>query len=154
MGTPDIPSGRLLGDLKEIQRNPTDGASAAPTNEESLFVWNATIFGPSDTPWEGGIYSLRLTFCDEYPDKPPKVRFTTKMFHPNVYPDGTLCLDIIQNKWSPVYSVSSILTSIQSLLCDPNCASPANAESAELFNRDRKAYNRKVRRCAEDSLAA
>jgi|SouAtlMetagenome_1021521.scaffolds.fasta_scaffold115219_1 ubiquitin-protein ligase len=59
------------------------GASAAPLSEENIFVWAATIFGPADTPWEGGIFSLRMTFCDQYPDKPPKVRFTTKVFHPN-----------------------------------------------------------------------
>lgn len=74
----------------------------------------------------GGIYSLRLTFCDRYPEKPPKVRFTTKMFHPNVYVDGNICLDVIAAKWSPSYTVSSILTSIQSLLTDPNVQSPAN----------------------------
>ena len=49
------------------------GASAAPMNEDNIFVWTATIFGPADTPWEGGIFSLRMTFCDQYPDKPPKV---------------------------------------------------------------------------------
>jgi ubiquitin-conjugating enzyme E2 A len=59
------------------------GASAGPLSEENIFVWAASIFGPSDTPWEGGIFSLRMTFCDQYPDKPPKVRFTTKAFHPN-----------------------------------------------------------------------
>jgi hypothetical protein len=69
---------------------------------------------------------LRLTFCDRYPEKPPKVRFTTKMFHPNVYADGNICLDVIAAKWSPSYTVSSILTSIQSLLTDPNVQSPAN----------------------------
>lgn len=137
-----------------MKREPTEGCSAAPVSDENLFIWTGTVFGPSDTAWEGGIYALKMTFPEEYPDKPPKVRFTTKMFHPNVYPDGTLCLDIIQNKWSPVYSVSSILTSIQSLLCDPNCSSPANSEAAELYSRDRKAYNRKVRRCCEDSLSA
>ena len=61
----------------------------------------------------GGIYSLRMTFTDKYPEKPPHIRFTTEMFHPNVFADGQLCLDIIQDKWSPIYSVSSILTSIQ-----------------------------------------
>ena len=69
---------------------------------------------------------MRLTFCDRYPEKPPKVRFTTKMFHPNVYADGNICLDVIAAKWSPSYTVSSILTSIQSLLTDPNVQSPAN----------------------------
>jgi len=66
------------------------GASAAPLSEENIFVWAATIFGPSDTPWEGGIFSLRMTFCDQYPDKPPKVRFTTKVFHPNGVCHGPL----------------------------------------------------------------
>lgn len=69
-----------------------------------------------------------------------------------VYQDGTLCLDIIQNKWSPSYTVSSVLTSIQSLLTDPNCGSPANPEAAELFLQDKKAYNRRVRRLTEESL--
>jgi ubiquitin-conjugating enzyme E2 A len=117
----------------------------------------------------GGIYSLRLTFCDRYPEKPPKVRFTTKMFHPNVYADGNICLDVIQAKWSPSYTVSSILTSIQSLLTDPNVQSPANPvrklsaclyfftflqEAAELFVKDKKSYERRVRRIAEESLAS
>ena len=69
-----------------------------------------------------------------------------------VYQDGTLCLDIIQNRWSPSYTVSSVLTSIQSLLTDPNCGSPANPEAAELFMQDKKGYNRRVRRLTEESL--
>ena len=59
----------------------------------------ASLVGPDESPWEGGIYSLRLTFPEDYPSKAPKVRFTTDMFHPNVYADGTLCLDIIQDLW-------------------------------------------------------
>ena len=145
---------RLMSDLREMQKDAPEGASAAPLGEDNIFVWAATIFGPADTPWEGGIFSLRLTFCDQYPDKPPKVRFTTKVFHPNVYQDGTLCLDIIQNKWSPSYTVSSVLTSIQSLLTDPNCGSPANPEAAELFQQDKKAYNRRIRRLTEESLGS
>lgn len=67
-----------------------------------------------ENKFKGGIYSLRLTFTPEYPSKPPReVRFTTEMFHPNIYADGSLCLDIIQDKWSPSYTVCSLLTSIQ-----------------------------------------
>ena len=66
-----------------------------------------------------------MTFGEQYPEK-PRVRFTSEVFHPNVYSDGTLCMDIIQDQWSPIHNVCTLLTSIQSLLTDPNPASPAN----------------------------
>merc|ERR1711916_345924 len=139
---------RLMSDYKQISQNPPEGCSASPVSDNNLLLWEATIFGPDETPWEGGVYSLRLTFTDQYPTKPPRVRFTSEMYHPNVYPDGTLCLDIIQEGgWSPIYSVSSILTSIQSLLTDPNPASPANPEAGHMYTHEREKYNKRVRRC-------
>jgi ubiquitin-protein ligase len=94
----------------------------SPTHATQL--WQAVIFGPEDTPWEGGTFKLNLTFSEDYPNKAPVVKFESKMFHPNIYNDGGICLDILQNQWSPIYDVSAILTSIQSLLCDPNPNSP------------------------------
>lgn len=114
-------------------------------------VWNAVIFGPEDTPFEDGTFKLILNFDETYPNKPPQVRFTSKMFHPNVYQDGKLCLDILQNRWSPTYDVSAILTSIQSLLHDPNPNSPANSEAASLYNENRREYIRRVREIVEES---
>lgn len=143
---------RLMSDLRQIRTEPPEGCSASPLSEENLFVWSATIFGPDETPWEGGVFSLRLTFGDQYPGKPPRVRFTTDVFHPNVYADGTLCLDIIQDNWSPCHNVCSVLTSIQSLLTDPNPASPANQEAAHMWSTDKAAYNKRVRRAAQKSI--
>ncbi|KAG2483331.1 hypothetical protein HYH03_017779 [Edaphochlamys debaryana] len=74
------------------------------------------------------------------------------MFHPNVYQDGSLCMDVLQDQWSPCHNVSTLLTSIQSLLTDPNCSSPANPEAAQLYINDRAAYKRRVRRIAQKSL--
>ncbi|KAL2906631.1 Ubiquitin-conjugating enzyme E2 2 [Bienertia sinuspersici] len=100
-----------------------------------------------------------MTFSSSYPEKPPRVRFTSDIFHPNVYHDGTLCMDIIQDAWSPCHNVATILTSIQaiclvkdSLLTDPNALSPANPEAAQLFQHDMVAYNKRVRRCARKSI--
>eukprot|EP00170_Pyropia_yezoensis_P004117 contig_16994_g4128 len=143
---------RLMSDLKAMMQEPPEGCSASPLSEENLFVWGATIFGPLESLWEGGVYALRLTFSEQYPEKPPRVRFTCQMFHPNVYSDGTLCLDIIQDRWSPIFTVNTILTSIQSLLTDPNASSPANPEAAQLFNTDMDAYKKRVRRCAAQSV--
>ena len=95
---------------------------------------------------------MRIIFSDSYPEKPPRVRFTSEVYHPNVYSDGTLCMDIIQDQWSPCHNICTILTSIQSLLCDPNPASPANPEAAQQYQNDRQSYNKKVRKCAQRSV--
>lgn len=107
------------------------------------------ILSPEDTPFEDGTFRLVLRFDETYPNKPPSVKFISKMFHPNVYPDGQLCLDILQNRWSPTYDVSSILTSIQSLLHDPNPNSPANALAAQLYIDNRQDYIRRVKETVE-----
>lgn len=105
----------------------------------------------ADTPFEDGTFKLLLTFDESYPNKPPTVKFLSRMFHPNVYANGELCLDILQNRWSPTYDVAAILTSIQSLLHDPNPNSPANAEAAQLYRENMKEYVRRVRATVEDS---
>jgi len=107
-------------------------------------VWNALILGPNDTPFEDGTFKLRVEFTEEYPNRPPSVKFTSEMFHPNVYADGGICLDILQNRWSPTYDVSSILTSIQSLLDEPNPNSPANNQAAQLYTANRREYEKKI----------
>lgn len=77
------------------------------------FNRNAVIIGPADTPFEDGTFRLVMQFEEQYPNKPPAVKFISQMFHPNVYATGELCLDILQNRWSPTYDVAAVLTSIQ-----------------------------------------
>ena len=84
------------------------------------------VIGPDDTPFEDGTFKLVLQFTEKYPNEPPKVKFQTNMFHPNIYADGQLCLDILARKWSPTFDVLSILISVQCFLGDPNLDSPAN----------------------------
>lgn len=149
MSTPALV--RLMRDLKKLQNEPMPDIHAKPT--ENLMVWKAVIIGPQDTAWEGGTFKLLLEFSEEYPIKAPTVRFTTRIFHPNIYNDGTICLDVLQNQWSSIFDVQAILTSVQSLLCDPNPESPANSEAARLFVDNRRAYMRRVREVVEKSWA-
>jgi len=139
-----------MRDFKRLQNDPPAGISGTPT-ETNIMLWNAVIFGPEDTPWEGGTFKLTLSFTEDYPNKAPGVRFESKMFHPNIYTDGGICLDILQNQWSPIYDVSAILTSIQSLLTDPNPNSPANSEAARMFSENRREYNKRVQEVVEAS---
>ncbi|EHS63125.1 Ubiquitin-conjugating enzyme E2 2 [Puccinia graminis f. sp. tritici] len=141
---------RLIRDFKRLSSDPPGGISGAPC-PDNIMIWNAVIFGPADTPFEDGTFRLILTFDESYPNKPPTVKFLSKMFHPNVYANGELCLDILQNRWSPTYDVAAILTSVQSLLHDPNPNSPANAEAANLYRDNMKDYIKKVRATVEAS---
>ena len=96
---------RLMKDLKKIQDETADQSITAIPDDNSIFQWTAVIFGPEDTEWEGGVFKLKMVFSDQYPNKAPDVRFVTEIFHPNVYKDGRICLDILQNNWTPVYDV-------------------------------------------------
>ncbi|ADV19969.1 Ubiquitin-conjugating enzyme e2-17 kDa, putative [Cryptococcus gattii WM276] len=139
---------RLIRDFKRLTSDAPIGISGSP-NPDNIMVWNAVIFGPPETPFEDGSFRLTLTFTDAYPNKPPTVRFISKMFHPNIYANGELCLDILQNRWSPTYDVAAILTSVQSLLNDPNPASPANVDAAQLFKENLMEYERRVKKTVE-----
>ncbi|CAF0931142.1 unnamed protein product [Rotaria sp. Silwood1] len=137
---------RLLKDLIQIQSlTIQDGVTATPLNESNLFEWQAIITGPDDTPYEGGIYELYISIPCDYPVKPPRVRFKTEVFHPNIYKNGDICIDILQNQWSQVMSIEKILISIRSLLNEPNINSPANPEAALLYKEHRNEFHRRIR---------
>ncbi|KAK9172249.1 Ubiquitin-conjugating enzyme family protein [Cryptosporidium meleagridis] len=130
---------RIVNDINKLRREVYQGISVMPFSQNMMYC-QAIINGPKDTFWES-----------EYPTKPPDVRFLSKMFHPNIYPDGRICLDILQNQWSALIDIASVLTSIQSLLSDPNPNSPANTIASEMYVKERNKYNSKVLECVEES---
>jgi ubiquitin-conjugating enzyme E2 N len=105
---------------------PVPGISASP-HEDNLRYFNVEITGPESTPFEGiftlkegGRFKLELFLPDSYPMEPPKVRFLTKIYHPNIDKLGRICLDILKDKWSPALQIRTVLLSIQALLSSPN----------------------------------
>ncbi|CAB1120656.1 unnamed protein product [Ectocarpus sp. 8 AP-2014] len=123
---------RLQQELMGIMMGADPGASAFP-NDDNLFEWTATLCGSEDTAYEGLTYKLKLVFPETYPYKAPLITFETPCFHPNVDEHGNICLDILKEKWSSAFSVSTILQSLRSLLADPNNESPLNTEAAQLW---------------------
>ena len=143
---------RLLNDFKHFMDAGDNETVMGSPREDNLFVWDCVILGPEDSPWEGGCFKLTMNFTNNYPKEPPSVIMNTKVFHPNFYNDGRICLDILKNQWSPIFDVHSLLISIQSLLTDPNPNSPANAEAAALYRDNIQLYYKKVKECVEESL--
>ncbi|CAA7388391.1 unnamed protein product [Spirodela intermedia] len=124
---------RLQSELMALMMCGDAGISAFP-EAESIACWKGTISGSRDTVYEGTTYKLSLIFPKDYPFKPPKVKFDTPCFHPNIDVYGNICLDILQDKWSSAYDVRTILLSIQSLLGEPNNESPLNPQAAALWS--------------------
>ena len=135
---------RIQKEMEEIKRDPPANCSAGPIDDD-LFTWQATIIGPEDSPYHGGIFILDISFSEDYPFKPPKCYFTTKIYHPNINSNGGICLDILKDNWSPALTVSKLLLSICSLLTDPNPNDPLVPEIADLYVRDKEEYNKKAR---------
>lgn len=166
-GTPQAGNNLILRrQLQELSKNPVEGFSAGLVDDNNLLEWEVMIIGPPDTLYEGGFLKARLSFPSEFPLLPPKMRFITPMWHPNVYPDGGVCISILHppeedqygyeeagERWLPVHTVESILMSVISLLSSdtPNTDSPANVDAAKEVRSDPQGYKKKVRRLVRRS---
>mmetsp|Transcript_27043 Transcript_27043/g.43330 ORF Transcript_27043/g.43330 Transcript_27043/m.43330 type:complete len:148 (-) Transcript_27043:95-538(-) len=132
---------RIQKELQDVYNDPPANCSAGPVGED-LFNWQATIMGPTDSPYQGGVFFLNINFPSDYPFKPPKCSFTTKIYHCNVNSNGAICLDILKDQWSPALTISKVLLSISSLLCDPNPADPLVPEIAQALLADKKKHDK------------
>ena len=130
---------RITKELQDIGRDPPAQCSAGPVGDD-LFHWQATIMGPPDSPYQNGVFFLNIQFPTDYPFKPPKVAFTTKIYHPNINSNGSICLDILRSQWSPALTIAKVLLSICSLLTDPNPDDPLVPEIARIYKQDREKY--------------
>lgn len=100
--------------------------------ENDIYKWTAILNGPTGTPYENGKFKLKLIFPIDYPFKPPKISFITKIYHPNINESGSICLNILREDWNPVLSVDKILMSISNLLEKPNPYDPLVPEIANI----------------------
>jgi ubiquitin-conjugating enzyme E2 D len=136
---------RIKKEIEEIKKEPPANCSAGPIYEDNLFEWEASIVGPSNSPYAGGFFKLSVSFSEKYPFKPPKLKFITKIFHPNINSNGSICLDILNNNWSPALTIIKVLLSISSLLTDPNPSDPLDKYAANLYLNNIEEYNKKAR---------
>ncbi|CAG8485815.1 13661_t:CDS:2 [Ambispora gerdemannii] len=156
----------LRKQLKELTKHPVEGFSAGLVENDNIYEveWEIIILGPPDTLYEGGFFKARMTFPKEYPLMPPTLKFITEMWHPNVYPNGDVCISILHppgedkygyedagERWMPVHTVETILLSVISMLSSPNDESPANIEAAKEWREDYPAFKKRVQRLVRRS---
>ncbi|KAL3122947.1 hypothetical protein niasHT_003586 [Heterodera trifolii] len=137
---------RLKKELAELNKELATGFTAAPMDDgRDMYHWKASIKGPPESPYEGGTFHLDIVFRRDYPFTPPTVKFDTIIYHPNVGERGDICLDILKQMWAPSLTISKVLLSISSLLCDPNPNSALRQDIANMYRDNREEYNRNAR---------
>lgn len=130
----DLPK-RIIKETQRLMAEPVPGISAVP-DEQNARYFHVIVSGPEGSPFEGGVFRLELFLPEEYPMSAPKVRFVTKIYHPNIDKLGRICLDILKDKWSPALQIRTVLLSIQALLSAPNPDDPLNNEVADQWKMD------------------
>ena len=135
LGTMDALPRRIVKETLRLVLEPVEGISAAPT-EDNMRYFNVIILGPTSSPYEGGVFKLELFLPEDYPMAAPKVRFLTRIYHPNVDKLGRICLDILKDKWSPALQIRTVLLSIQALMSAPNPDDPLDENVAKNWKTD------------------
>ena len=121
---------RIRKETQRLLAEPVEGVNATPYEDNHRY-FNVVIAGPMSSPYEGGCFRLELFLPEQYPMCAPKVRFLTKMYHPNIDRLGRICLDILKDKWSPALQIRTVLISIQALLSAPNPDDPLDNKVAD-----------------------
>ncbi|XP_048461880.1 ubiquitin-conjugating enzyme E2 E1 isoform X2 [Rhincodon typus] len=135
---------RIQKELADITLDPPPNCSAGPKGD-NVYEWRSTILGPPGSVYEGGVFFLDIVFSAEYPFKPPKVTFRTRIYHCNINSQGVICLDILKDNWSPALTISKVLLSICSLLTDCNPADPLVGSIATQYMTNRAEHDRIAR---------
>lgn len=125
---------RLRKELQNLQRSEADPDIFLIPDSSNILKWTALIRGPSDSPYEGGIFQLNINCGMDYPLAPPTIQFVTKVFHPNVhFRTGDVCLDILKKEWSPAWGIQATCRAILALLTDPDADSPLNCDAGNMI---------------------
>jgi ubiquitin-protein ligase len=136
---------RITKEFQDLAKESKEDFYSYQINEDNIHEWIAVVSGPPDSVYEGHKYKLHIEFTNEYPFKPPKMKFITPIYHPNVMlTDGEICLDILKEAWSPVQSITKVLLSIRLLMASPNSASALNHDAGVLLMSNPAAMKAKV----------
>jgi len=140
-----IRNNRIVSDLKNlVNHDIPETIKDVEINDDVYAEHNVLLKGPSDTPFENGVFKLSIIMPVDYPSKPPKMIFKTRVYHPNIASDGTICIDILKDQWSSALRLTNVILSISDLLANPNPNDPLVPDIARQFSNNRDQYNKNV----------
>ena len=108
-------------------------------------TWSIVVYGQPETPYEGRKFMVAMDFPVEYPMKPPRVKFLTRIYHPNISVEGDVCIDILKQNWTPAFGIEKIMLCLLCILDEPNGNDPLNIEAGRLFVENRAIFNTKAK---------
>lgn len=141
--------GRIQKELREIERDRASGVTVDVIDDNCQKL-RGCVPGPKDTPYEGGLFVVDIDLDNQYPFVPPKMRFITKVWHPNVSSqNGAICLDILKDQWSPALTIKTALLSLQALLSSPQPDDPQDAVVAKQYISNHKLFEQTAKNWTE-----
>lgn len=156
----------LMRELQSIQEDPIEGFKMLHVDDSNIFDWQIAIFGPPGTAYAGGYFKAHIRFPGDYPFSAPSFRFLTKIWHPNIYENGEVCISILHppiddpqggelpgERWNPTQSVRTVLISIISMLNEPNTYSPANVDASVAFRNWKEGKDNKYKEVISKQIA-
>ena len=142
---------RINKEFQELQKNKKDASVQVRLVDGNIRHWKGRIKGPIDTCYQGGTFDVDIIIPEDYPFKPPKMKFDTKIWHPNISSQtGAICLDILKNEWTPALTIRTALISLQALMCEPVPDDPQDAVVAKQYLSDIKLFNETAKHWVEE----
>ncbi len=142
---------RIMKEYQDLQKNQKENTVTVWMIDNDIHHWKGKIHGPIDTCYSGGVFIIDIVIPNDYPFKPPKMKFDTKIWHPNISSvTGAICLDILKNEWTPALTIRTALISLQALMCEPVPDDPQDAVVAKEYLTDIKKFNEKAKQWVEE----
>ncbi|KAI9095886.1 putative UBC5-E2 ubiquitin-conjugating enzyme [Phlyctochytrium arcticum] len=137
---------RIQREMADLAKTPIPNATASPKDESTIMNWTGRLVAPEESAYKGGVFKITIDFPTDYPFKPPTVKFVTKIYHPNVDDDGSICLVLLKSEvWKPSTKLVDILTALVDLLQNPVPEDALQSSIAQIYNTDEAKFKKTVK---------
>ncbi|KAI8586692.1 putative UBC5-E2 ubiquitin-conjugating enzyme [Geranomyces variabilis] len=134
---------RIHKEIAELAKTPVPNATVGPVDDSNPLNWAGTLEAPDSSAYKGGVFKVTIVFPTDYPFKPPVVKVPTKIYHPNIDDDGSICMGLLKTEvWKPSTKISDVLIALVDLLQNPVPEDALQTSIAQVYNADQAAFQK------------